>query len=270
MIALQTRLNDKKIPLLLEELEKEINKTQVVLIAGGLGKRIGQPNKPKCLIEINGKTLIERSIEFFSSNGFTKFVLLVGYLGELVQEHVNDGSRFGVEVTYSYDPSEPGKIGKAKALKHALITGKIDVSKRSIIAFPDDVFLEQTLPLRLLLTHMEYSRNKKTIATIVLAGGFRLPYGVARINIDGIVESFEEKPVLNYYINTGLYVFDPPAYKFVLENVDMNSPEPVELETSVLPKIATYNLLSSLVIPASSWLPINTLKDLDDATSKLK
>ena len=257
-------------PSVMDELAEEIGRTQVVLIAGGLGKRLGQPDKPKCLVEINGKTLIERAIEYFRANGFTEYVVLVGYLGEQVERLLGDGSGLGVHVRYSYDPGDPGKVGKAKALKHAILNGAVDKSRKSIIAFPDDVFLDSTLPTRLLLTHMEYTRSRGTIATVVLASGYRLPFGVARVNGEGLVESFEEKPVLSYYVNTGIYVMDPPAYRFVLDNVDMSLGGPIELETAVLPKIASMGLLAAFVIPASSWIPINTLKDLEEAASRIR
>lgn len=254
----------------MEELAEEISRTQVVLIAGGLGKRLGQPDKPKCLVEINGKTLIERAIEYFSANGFREYIVLVGYLGEQVEKLLGDGSALGVQVKYSYDPGEAGRVGKAKALKHALMNGAINKTRRSIIAFPDDVFLDSTLPTRLLLTHIEYARSRGTIATVVLASGYRLPFGVARVNGEGLVESFEEKPVLSYHVNTGMYVMDPPAYRIVIENIDMSYEGPVELETTVLPRIASLGLLAAFVIPASSWIPINTLKDLEEATSRIK
>lgn len=247
---------------------REIEETQVVLIAGGLGKRLGRPDIPKCLIEVNGKPLIEWSIGLFRLNGFLDFVLLLGYKGKMVEELVGDGSKYGVNVTYSYDPMEPERMGKGKAIKHALLTGKIDNKKRSIVAYPDDMYLELGLPRRLLAKHLEYVRRRGIISTVVLVRDFRLPYGVAKINSEGLVESFEEKPILDLLINAGMYVLEPKAYSYVIENVYMDSDGPVDLETAVLPKIASRGLLASFVIPSSSWVPVNTIKDLEEASKR--
>lgn len=253
---------------MMKRLRDEVRTTQVVLIAGGMGKRMGSADKPKCLIELAGKPLIDWAIEYFASNGFERFILLVGYRGEDIVRYVGDGSRYGVRVSYSFDPETPGTVGKAKAFKNALMNGAIDREVRSIVAFPDDIFLDRSLPLRVLLSHIE-SVRRGALATVVLATGYRVPFGVAKVSEEGYVLSFEEKPLLNVYVNTGMYVMEPSAYDYVMKLVDLTTRGPIELEETVLPALARERKLAYVTIPATYWVPVNTIKDLENAEKAL-
>lgn len=246
---------------------EEARRTQVLVFAGGLGKRMGFVPKPKALLEVAGKPLIDWCIEYFAGCGFREFVLLVGKGADEVMRHVGDGGRYGVEVRYSVDPPLPA-VGKGKALKHALEEGVVDAGRRALIAFPDDLFLDESLPLRLLLHHLE-GVGRGALATAVFAWGLEYPYGVAELDGDGRVRRFVEKPVVDFYTSTGLYVFEPQVYGLVLELVDMGSPKPVEFEQVVLPVLAERGQLYSMVVPRGTWLPVNTLKELELAEEAL-
>ena len=109
---------------------EEARRTQVLVFAGGLGKRMGFVPKPKALLEVAGKPLIDWCIEYFAGCGFREFVLLVGKGADEVMRHVGDGGRYGVEVRYSVDPPLPA-VGKGKALRHALEEGVVDAGRLS-------------------------------------------------------------------------------------------------------------------------------------------
>ncbi|MEM1620166.1 MAG: nucleotidyltransferase family protein [Fervidicoccaceae archaeon] len=243
------------------ELEELAANTPVVLPAGGAGRRMGS-SKPKPLVELLGKPLIDWAIEYFASSGFREFVLLLGYGAEQVIEHLERNTRRGIKMEYSVDPEPRGRVGKAVALRRAVESGL--VKGRSVIAFPDDLFLDSSLPLRLLLAHLEHARSG-ALATAVLASGYRLPFGVARVGSDGLVEGFEEKPRLDLLVNAGMYALEGEALRLLLDLVPPRPAEPVELETTLMPELARRRKLASLIVPASRWLPINTIKDLEEA-----
>jgi len=77
----------------------------VVILAGGLATRLYPVTHriPKALIEIAGRPFIDHQLELLQEKGVTQIILCVGYLGEMIETHVGDGSRFGLEVRYSYD-----------------------------------------------------------------------------------------------------------------------------------------------------------------------
>lgn len=259
---MSARLERQALPPAIKEVMDEIERTQVVIMAGGMGKRMGL-NKPKPLIEVCGKTLIDRCIEYYQANGYRDIVVLVGYKANEVEAHVR---RTHPEVSVARDPWDPSEkpVGKAKALKHALETGAVDRFRRAIVAFPDDLFLDPQLPVRLLMRHLQGVRLHDIWATAVFALPANYPYGTARIGSDGLVEEFVEKPKVDIVTSTGIYLFEPPAYDLVMD-VDMNAPHAVEFEEEVVPRLASMRKLYAMTIPGDVWIPVNTQKDLERA-----
>ena len=92
----------------------------VAILAGGLATRLRPVTQtiPKALIEVAGKPFIEHQLEYLHKQGVSSVVLCIGYLGEMIQELVGDGSRWGLQVTYS--PDGPVLLGTGGALKQAL------------------------------------------------------------------------------------------------------------------------------------------------------
>ena len=92
----------------------------VCILAGGLGTRLGDQTRtvPKPLIEVAGKPFLFHQLELLARYGAHRIVLCVGYLGELIEEAVGDGTAFGLEVAYSYDG--PSVIGTGAAVRQAL------------------------------------------------------------------------------------------------------------------------------------------------------
>jgi len=96
---------------------------QTVILAGGLGTRMRPHTErvPKPMLPVLGRPFIEHQVELLRDNGMHRFLLLVGYLGEQIEAYLGDGSRYGVEIDYSYEPTP---LGTGGALKNA--AGKLD------------------------------------------------------------------------------------------------------------------------------------------------
>lgn len=92
---------------------------QAAILVGGLGTRLGALTRtvPKPMVLVNGKPFLEHEIGLLKRSGIEDFVLCVGHLGEKVEGHFGDGSKWGVRVRYSYDG--PKLLGPAGALKRA-------------------------------------------------------------------------------------------------------------------------------------------------------
>jgi NDP-sugar pyrophosphorylase family protein len=94
----------------------------VAILAGGLAMRLRPVTEkiPKALIEINGEPFLAHQLRLLAASGIRRVTLLVGYLGEMLEAFAGDGSRFGLEVTYSPDGPElrgtAGAVAKARPL----------------------------------------------------------------------------------------------------------------------------------------------------------
>jgi MurNAc alpha-1-phosphate uridylyltransferase len=89
---------------------------QVAIIAGGLAMRLGTLTRylPKSLINISGKPFIEYQFEFLKKGGVKNIVLCLGYLGEQIQEYCGDGSKYGVNLQYSFEKEHLDTAGALK------------------------------------------------------------------------------------------------------------------------------------------------------------
>ena len=76
---------------------------QAVILAGGLGTRLKPiTNKfPKPMVEINGKPFIDYLLNYLSSEGIENVIILSGYKSEIIEDHVGNGKKYGVNTIFS-------------------------------------------------------------------------------------------------------------------------------------------------------------------------
>lgn len=92
----------------------------VVILAGGLATRLRPITEkiPKALVEVAGQPFLHHQMRLLAGNGVTRAVMSVAYRGEMIEEFLGDGGRYGIEVSYSYDGNT--YLGTAGAIKKAL------------------------------------------------------------------------------------------------------------------------------------------------------
>lgn len=92
----------------------------VALLAGGLATRLRPITEkvPKLLVEVAGEPFFSHQIRLLKSQGLTRVVLCVGYLGEKIGEEYGDGAKWGMQLDYSFDGEK--LMGTGGALIRAL------------------------------------------------------------------------------------------------------------------------------------------------------
>lgn len=187
---------------------------RVVLMAGGLGSRLGQltANRPKPLIEVGRKPILETILENFIRHGFRNFYFSVNYLAEMIEGHFGDGSRFGARIEYLRENKRLGTAGALSLLPEPpaepffVMNGDIltNVDFGRLLDFHLGSGAEATMCVR------EYE--------------FQVPYGVVRAEGDRLVR-IEEKPVHRSFVNAGIYVLDPAALARVPADAFFDMPQ---------------------------------------------
>jgi NDP-sugar pyrophosphorylase family protein len=91
----------------------------VAILAGGLATRLRPITEkiPKSLVDVAGEPFIVRQLDYLSRQEVRDVVLCIGYLGEMIEAVVSDGSRFGLRISYSVDG--PHLLGTGGALRRA-------------------------------------------------------------------------------------------------------------------------------------------------------
>lgn len=185
----------------------------VVIMAGGLGSRLGDLTKacPKPMIPINGKPMLHIVLNSFVQSGFSVFHIAVNYLKEQIIEYFGDGSRFGVEINYVIEDKPLGTAGSLALLKGKLSTAFLLVNA--------DVLSNVDYSLIL-----DFHNSHNAVATIVVReDARRLPFGVIKEE-EGYVTEIIEKPVINSLVNAGVYVFNSSVLDMVPDSTFYDAP----------------------------------------------
>ena len=89
---------------------------QVLIIAGGLGTRLGQltANQPKSLVQILGRPFIEYQFDLLRNSSVTNVVFCLGYQGQQIADYCGDGRKFGINLKYSFENKPLDAAGAIK------------------------------------------------------------------------------------------------------------------------------------------------------------
>jgi len=157
---------------------------------------------PKALVEIGARPILWHVISIYAAQGFKRFLLATGYMGEAIAEFAAAESwPEGVELECVDTGIDTPTGGRIAALGDRL-DGRFCATYADGVA---DVDLD-----RLLAFHAE--RGRLATMTVVRP---HLQWGVAELGTDGSVEGFVEKPRSEHWINGGFFVFEPAALGYL-------------------------------------------------------
>jgi len=204
---------------------------QALILVGGLGTRLRPYTEqvPKPMVEIDGRPFLEFKIESLRKHGIKDFILLVGHLGEKVEEYFGDGKRLGINIKYSYEKEQ--LLGTAGAIKNAehLITGDFIVTN-------GDTFLDVDLD-KLIESHKFHQSN---FTMVVTEATHPKTQELVEINNNKILKIHKRdtsehnnhiNSVHNPLINGGLYIMN----KQILSHIPLN--QKVSLEQEIFQKL---------------------------------
>jgi len=195
-------------------LQSESKPNKVVLMAGGLGLRLRPltAHRPKPLLEVGGRPILETTINRLVAQGYTDICLSLGYKAEMIQAHFGDGEEFGAKIHYLLE-EEP--LGTAGAL--SLIQEAVD---EPFLVMNSDILT--TLKVDNLIA---FHKEKGGVATMgVRSHDTVVPFGVVEATDDRLV-CMREKPVIRHLVNTGIYVLEPTVLEKVASGRYMDMPD---------------------------------------------
>lgn len=189
----------------LDEIDFNLKPNWVVIMAGGLGTRLGDLTKdtPKPMLKVGAKPMVEHIIDMFVSHGFTKFMLSVNYKAEVIKEYFGDGSKFGIEVRYLEEKKRLG-TGGALSLIDIEMNEPFFVTNGDVLSSLDYEKL------------LEYHKEQNAMATMCIRkDSYQIPYGVIEVDEENNIKAMKEKPIKEFFINTGIYVLNPEVLNYV-------------------------------------------------------
>ncbi|MFC5401727.1 nucleotidyltransferase family protein [Cohnella soli] len=222
----------------------------VVLMAGGLGSRLGALTKdtPKPLLRINNKPILEIILENFIASGFHRFYISINYKWEMIQDYFGDGSRWGVEIRYLHEKERLGTAGSLSLIK--------DKPQESLLVINGDLLTKVDFQHLL-----DYHNDMNAIATMCVRDyELQVPYGVIKVDSNKLT-GIEEKPIQRYFINGGIYVIDPSVLEYIPSNTFFDMPTLFE---QLIEKKR-----NTIVFPIREyWIDIGRLDDFERAAGE--
>jgi len=237
----------------LDEFETERKHNWVVIMAGGIGSRLGEltQNIPKPMLPVNGKPILANIIEDFKQQGFYRFILCVNHLGEMIEDYFGDGSKWGITIIYT---REKQRLGTAGAL--SLIDIKME---EPFIVTNADLLLN--LDLDGLINF--HSLNNAFATMCVKLYSHEVPFACIDFDETHSLVRLREKPSFDFFVNAGMYVLQPEALKEVPKNVFYDMPSLFEkfIQLGKPTKVFQFN---------DFWLDIGRPEDYRKANNLLK
>jgi mannose-1-phosphate guanylyltransferase len=194
-----------------------------MILAAGQGTRVRPLTRdlPKPMVPILGKPVMEYLIEHLARHGVREIMVNVAYHYHKIEEYFGDGSRWGVEIGYSYEgvsehgdivPRPMGSAGGMRKIQDQ--SGFFDTTTLVLCA-------DALIDLDITAAVAEH-RRKQAMASVVALEVAReevSAYGVVLADAEGRIASFQEKPrpedAKSTLASTGIYIFEPQVLDLI-------------------------------------------------------
>lgn len=181
---------------------------KAVILAAGEGSRL-RPltnRRPKPMLPVGNKPLLESVVEAVSAAGVTEIVLVVGYQRERIQSYFGDGDHWNVDITYAVQEKQLGT-------GHALLQAEPYIDS-DFITLNGDRYIESRIVEDVIDEHLETGESCLGVTRVEAPNRF----GV--VELDGqIITELIEKPMPettpSKQINAGVYAFTPKIFSAV-------------------------------------------------------
>ena len=218
---------------------------KVIIMAGGKGTRLDPLTRilPKPLIPIGDKPIIEHIIESFSEYGCGDFIISVNFKSALIKAFFSEAGLQG-DISFIEETMPMGTAGALGMLK-----GKMT---QPFYVTNCDVLLKSNFS-----EGMREHTDRNAVITIFAAlKHFAIPYGVIRATDTGEFSSIDEKPSLDFLINTGVYILSPSA-------LDLLEPDKSCHMTDLISRVKTNGgLINVYPVSESAWMDMGQIAEL--------
>jgi glucose-1-phosphate cytidylyltransferase len=238
---------------------------KAVILAGGLGTRISEETdlRPKPMVEIGGKPILWHIMKIYSTHGVNDFVICCGYKGYVIKEYFANYFLHQSDVTFCMkdnsmhvhqNNAEPWTVTLVDTGENTLTGGRLKRVYKYLIDEEAFCFTYGDGVSDVDITSLiKFHKSHGKLATITAA---RPPgrFGTLKIDENGTVEQFQEKPVgEGPWINGGFFVLHPDV-------IDRIEDDQSIWEGEALSGLAKDNQLSAFK-HAGFWQPMDTLRE---------
>lgn len=240
---------------------------QAMILAAGMGRRLKNytKNNTKCMVEVAGKTIIERMLSSLKKAGITKLIIVTGYCGQRLKEYLEEsGKDFSITFIDNSEYESSNNI-------YSIYLARNELIKDDTILLESDLVFDEKLIRGLL------ESSEKNLATVAKYEHW-MDGTVVRINSQSqITEFIEKKDFLfenadDYYKTVNIYKFSKefsereyvPFLEAYIKAYGTN--EYYEQVLSIITKPFNSRLYA-YILKNESWYEIDDEQDLNIANT---
>jgi UDP-N-acetylglucosamine diphosphorylase / glucose-1-phosphate thymidylyltransferase / UDP-N-acetylgalactosamine diphosphorylase / glucosamine-1-phosphate N-acetyltransferase / galactosamine-1-phosphate N-acetyltransferase len=232
---------------------------KAVLLAAGEGVRLlpVTANRPKHLIRIGGKPILEHCLDALKANGITEILIITHYLGDAIREYFGDGSDSGLKIEYVNQKKVLG-TGNAASLSESF------AGEEFLLVYGDLLFSAEAIK-----TVLEISDSLKPAAAMAVVPVDKPEnYGIIKFKKDKAIKCIVEKPrrekAPSNLANAGIYILKKDVFN-ALRNVKKSDRGEWELTDAVTLLVEEGKIVLAAQISKDDWFDVGRPWDLLDA-----
>jgi len=228
---------------------------KAVILAAGEGVRL-QPltfTRPKHLIPVAGKPLLQRLIKTLKTAGINEILIVVRYKAQMIREFFGNGERFGVKISYVQQSKDKGTADAVRAVENA-------VEEDFLLVYGDLLVEDETIK-RVVETH---AREKPEVTMTVVPVENPEHYGVVALQgnrVTRIIEKPKPEETSTNLANAGVYAFSPTILEKITQTPRSERGE-IEITDSIALLINEGKTVVAVTVPKESWIDIGRPWDL--------
>ena len=234
-----------------------------MILAAGQGTRVRPLTKdmPKPMIPILGKPVMEYLIEHLARHGVREIMINVAHSYRKIEHYFSNGSRWGVDIGYSfegvYDHGEikPSPLGSAGGMRRIQDFGGF--FDQTTIVLCGDALID--LDISAALKEHKAKKAMVSIVTMAVPDNEVVNYGVVETDEEGRVLSFQEKPkpeeARSNLASTGIYFFEPEAIALIPPGVVF------DIGSQLFPLLVEKGLPFYAQNRSYNWIDIGRISD---------
>jgi UDP-N-acetylglucosamine diphosphorylase/glucosamine-1-phosphate N-acetyltransferase len=234
---------------------------KAVLLAAGEGVRLLPitATRPKHLIRVGGKPILEHCLDALKASGVTEVVIVTHYMGDAIQGYFGDGAKFGLKIEYIDQKAVLG-TGNAASITEPYIDGDF------VLVYGDLLFSSASLKKVI----SSFKGEKPAAAMAVVPVEKPESYGIIELKSDKTVKRIVEKPrreqSSSNLANAGLYVFSERVFD-ELRKVKSSVRGEWELTDAISLLAAGRGKVLPVEVSKDDWFDIGHPWDLLDANA---
>lgn len=219
-----------------------------VIMAGGRGSRLRPltDEKPKPLLNVGEKPIIEHNIDRLALYGIDDFWISIKYLGEQIVDYFGDGNHKGVHIEYVSETVPLGTIGSVSLIDsfkhdHILLTNSDILTNLDYEHF-----------------YLEFLEKDADLSVVTIPYKVNVPYAVLETSEKGLIHDFKEKPTYTYFSNGGIYLMKKSVINLIPKEEFYNATDLMETMIKKGLKVVSYPLMGY-------WLDVGKPEDYKKA-----